>query len=364
MILECMREAEPERFFRYTEQSYDVAHKYGFWQDEYFVNVYTNDCGIVYTDEPIALVMFTNKIAVEQDYERDQKLLSAYCAAMCEYTQYQIENRQPEPSPSAAPTAAPIPSTPAATAAPAENQPDTEENVSMPVIPLLLILLLIAACLAVLAVKKKKYDIRPFWALLCIITLGITLLLCLVGLDAGTVYAKPEGDPQTVITEFFDAVKTGDYTRAYTELRDYSTLGLENVPDTEAAQTVNDALRSSYDYELLGECRTEKLEGIQHLRFRYMDISLIQEDVESETMNKLKQIVRSRPAGEVYDENNQYLPDVANEAYLQAVKTVMAEPERYYTEIELDLAVAYTGGRWQIVTNPTLLKALNGGAGY
>ena len=47
-------------FFNYHEQKYAVAHKYGYLSDPSYGKRYQNDCAIVYTDEPIAIVMFTD----------------------------------------------------------------------------------------------------------------------------------------------------------------------------------------------------------------------------------------------------------------------------------------------------------------
>lgn len=78
-VLDTMKEAEPERFFRFAEKRYTIAQKYGYVIENY--SSYTNACGIVFTEEPIAIVMYT-KNALYPD-----ETLSAYCTAMCDYTQ-------------------------------------------------------------------------------------------------------------------------------------------------------------------------------------------------------------------------------------------------------------------------------------
>lgn len=82
-ILDTMMDAEPERFFRYAEKRYPIAQKYGYVVENY--SYYTNACGIVFTDEPIAIVMFTRNALYPDE------TLSAYCTAMCDYTQSRIE---------------------------------------------------------------------------------------------------------------------------------------------------------------------------------------------------------------------------------------------------------------------------------
>ena len=78
-VIDTMKKAEPARFFRYGEKRYRIAQKYGYVveNDGYHLNA----CGIIYTEEPIAIVMYT-KNALYPD-----ETLSAYCTAMCDYTE-------------------------------------------------------------------------------------------------------------------------------------------------------------------------------------------------------------------------------------------------------------------------------------
>ena len=66
----------------------------------------------------------------------------------------------------------------------------------------------------------------------------------------------------------------------------------------------------------------------------------------------------------IYDENKHYLPSVTEEAYLAALDSVLEHAETYYAELDLELSLTYTDGRWQILTSPALLRALNGGTAY
>lgn len=82
-IIETMQQAERERFFLLNESRYDIAHKYGYVSEDY--HSYMNDCAIVFTSQPIAIVMFTENVF------NAEELLSAYCTAMCEYTNRAVE---------------------------------------------------------------------------------------------------------------------------------------------------------------------------------------------------------------------------------------------------------------------------------
>lgn len=121
-LIGMMRLAEPKNYFNYHEQSYEIAHKYGYLK--VLTTQYINDCAIVYTDEPIVIVMFT--LSLPKPYDA----LADYCSLMADYAQYHTELRRveeaqvtpsPSPSPSPVPTAAPTPTptlTPTASPAP------------------------------------------------------------------------------------------------------------------------------------------------------------------------------------------------------------------------------------------------------
>ena len=190
------------------------------------------------------------------------------------------------------------------------------------------------------------------------------MLLAVAGCFGGTVIAKPTGDPQDAVTVFFDSLIVGDYTTAYDRVRDYTSLGFENEPSTESGKMAYAALHASYGYELLGSAEVNKLDAAQKVSFTYLSLPALEAAVADETQTQLKHLVQQLPSSEVYDQNNNYLPEITERAYLQALKLVLERAADYYTTEEISLALNYTDGRWQLIMNNSLLKALNGGAGY
>lgn len=85
-IIDAMLEAEPEEYFNHHEQEFDIAHKYGIMRDTMDgYKTYINDSAIVYTDEPIAIVMFTYNV-----YDA-REALADYCTLMCDYAQLNLQ---------------------------------------------------------------------------------------------------------------------------------------------------------------------------------------------------------------------------------------------------------------------------------
>ena len=147
-------------------------------------------------------------------------------------------------------------------------------------------------------------------------------------------------------------------------MSDYADLGLADMPASPAGQRIYNALHESYAYALAGECRTEKLNAVQPVRMRYLDLPRLEEAVAAETQRQAESIVQSRPISEVYDENRRYRPEIADEAYLAALDVVLRNAPAYYSEAAFELSLAYTDSRWQILASPALLRALAGGIGY
>ncbi|MBO6041519.1 MAG: serine hydrolase, partial [Oscillospiraceae bacterium] len=79
-VIDCMKLAEPHEYFRRSENRFEIAHKYGFLEDN--AGLHMNDCAIVWTDEPILIVCFTTGQFNAYD------VLAQYCTLMCDYAQY------------------------------------------------------------------------------------------------------------------------------------------------------------------------------------------------------------------------------------------------------------------------------------
>ena len=352
-IIDTMQQAMTDRFFKINEPRFRIAHKPG-WISE---DMILNDCAICYTTQPVALVLFTRGDSTSEEF------MSAWCTAMCEYTE-RLANKPaptPEPTPAPTPVSAPV-VTPAPTPAPAAAAPDRVMlPMLVPAAAICAFLLFGLIFVIVLCVKYRTHFVGLFLALLLS---AAGMALAAAGTYYGTVYAMPSGNPAESAARFLDAVCAGDYPAAYVELRDYSDLGLAEAPASPAGQRVYEALHDSFAYTLSGECRTDKLEAAQPVRFTYLDLKRLEDAVAAETQHQAELIVQSRPTSEVYDENKRYRPEVADEAYLAAVNAVLQTPQNYYYETEFELPLAYADGRWQVLANPELLRALAGGIAY
>lgn len=355
-IIETLQKAMPDRFFKLNEPRFKIAHKYGEYKDP--VNggpSCLNDCGLAFTRQPIAMVLFT------KGQHNAEEFLSAFATAMCEYTEARAAAPTPTPEPEPTATPEPVPTEAPAAAAPVPAAAvSTAQNSSL-LFPAVFVGLFLLLGLIAILVLCLKHKLRFFSLFLALVVSAAAMLLAAAGTQLGTLYAKPSGDPQATVTAFFDALCAGNYDAAYEHLRDYADLGLAVPPSTPAGQKLYEALHRSFAYELEGDCVTDKLDAKQSVRMRYLNLPAMEGDVEAETKRQIEEIVNARTTSEVYDENKHYRPEVTQEAYLAALDAVLAHAEDYYTQESFSLDLTYTDGRWQLLTSPALLRALNGG---
>lgn len=373
-LIDTMLRAEPENYFKFHQQDYEIAHKYGYLVEGW--HLYMNDCAICYTDDPILIVLFTDTI------KDPYVTMTDFCSLMCDYTQYHTALRREEEARQAEEEA--IQSLENNTSV--QETQDDGSDFSVGVIGgadgptsiilsdkggsagmIVLIALIIALMAVVLAAAlrwAKKGKLRLSWAVLALIFSGMALILAVVAPSLGTVVTAPAGNPQETVTEFFDSVIAGDYQSAYACLSDYTSLGLENTPEGEAGQQIYQALRQSYSYKLYGDCVKNGLSASQQVLLTHLDVTALEADLKDATEAALNQLVQSLPRDQLYDENNNYLPSVTDSAYSSAVASLLSHVEDYYTTTGLELELSYGTGGWRIVTNTPMLNALCGGAAY
>ena len=365
-VLDYMKQAEPNNYFNAFSQDYVVAHKYGYLETGNTLQI--NDCAIVYTDDPIAIVMFTNGI------KRPYTCLSNYCTLMAEYTQYHTAIRVEEEERLAAEEAARL----AEEQALAQLDQLTQERLDaankwtleamladgemrQTLILTAAVLALVALLVLVVFISALMKRVKFMSAIVAVAMFGIALLVAIWGPKLGTVVSKPSGDPQEVVTSFFDALMAEDYETAYSYLDYFSSLGLEYEPADEVSKQVYDALRDSYTYRLHGECVYEGLTAKQQVLLEHLDIQRMMEKVGDKTQANLKVMVMNSPTSAIYDENDQFRPEATQKAYKQAVDSLLEKPDLYRTTTGMELDLVYTSEGWRIQANDALLRAISGG---
>lgn len=376
-IIDTMKEAEPHKYFLGHDQKVEVAHKYGYVVEEGYL--YLNDCGICFTEDPICIVCFT------QGIHEPYTFLSDFCTLMIDYAEYSTQQRHEREQQEAREAAIRAMNEPASEEQPQVLTSDLEKSESQPVsasevqaaaeknsgglrLPIPELLILAAAVWALITViaagRKKK--LKTWWAAAAVVFTALALLVCLSVKTLNPTVAAPEtaGNPQETVQEFLDALLEENYDQAYARLYDYASLGLENQPQTEAAQLMAEALRESYAYTLYGDCRIDGLKASQQVLLDVLDLTALQEDLKSGTEEAVERISSDLPESRVVDENGQYLPEITDQAYVETLRELLDRPGKYMTTVGVELQLNYTVDGWRIVTSRELLYALSGCTSY
>ena len=376
-LIDTMLRAEPNRFFNQHPQKFEIAHKYGYLADNW--KLYLNDCAICYTDDPICIVLFTDSIG------KDAGFLADFCTLMCDYAQYHTALRRAEEKKAAEEAAIAAlnqtdePNPPANTAAAnaseqsgstalrsggSQNKSELTLSAIFRVAAAVVLVIcgLFGVAWALSAAREKK--VRGFWAAAAAIATALALLAAVTAPALGTAITAAEGDPQETVEQFFSSLVLGNYDKAYACLNDYRSLGLENIPATEAGGKVYAALRQSYSYKLYGDCEVNGLSARQQVIFEYLDLTAIRRDLKDAADAQLESIAQTLPRSELYDDAGELRPEIADRAYAEAIDVLLERAEDYTVTTGLALQLSYGDDGWHIDADQALLNAVSGGAAY
>lgn len=388
-LIDEMLQAEPNKYFKERAHDYDIAQKYGYWPDPNGWHVALNDCAIIYTEEPICIVIFIDSVSEQASRE----LLKDYCDLMIAYTEYTTPARKEaeriaaeEAAIAALNEATPAPpesesgdapSVPAPTAAPQDQpgmpQPEEERAPGLfwP-IALGLCTLAGAVWLSLRAVRRaRRGKLSLPWALAAVLFGAAAIGICLLPGERAAKSVSPaaaaedgasSAEAQAAVTEFFDSLVARDYARAYARLSGVATLGLEDTPASEDAARLMEAVRESWSWRLYGDCTLTRSGATQQVVFNSLDLSRMRDDIRAATEEEVERLAASLPADEIYAEDGGYLPSFTERAYAAALDTALTRADEYYAATGLNVRLVKDGGEWLIVPDSALYGALTGGA--
>ena len=387
-ILENMLQATPYSYLHQYERRYPIAQKYGFVEQAESnrgYHTYINACGVVFTETPFCVVIFTDNVLKAYD------LMAEYCMVMCDYTNMvsrladeedvQRQAQQQEELLRSESDQAVVTAEAQALAAtlrgertdvvlspvPLSTEKSTDKPSRFPMSVLSSILLLwifIAMTIGFVVIFRHNVSgkVNAFWAVLAIILTALALVLCITGSSFGTLYAKPGGDPGETVSTFLDAVLAEEYDTAYGCLSNYSSLGLELTPGTEESRMLYNALKQSYGYTLRGTAEIDKLQARQTVALMHLNLKAVKNDAAERVEAILQELAEERLHDQIFDENGKVLPTVSDEVYRRAIEQALDTGNRYYTSSDIEIELEFVNGRWLIRAGESLLSALSGGA--
>ena len=380
-LIETMQRAEPEKYFKLHEQRYNIAHKYGWFAEDPIL--YLNDCALCFTDDPIAIVLFTS--GTENAYG----VLADYCTVMCEYAQETHEARilqeQAEAEAIAAAAerdrleaerkaqeeALPSPAD-SAGSRPAEGEesratlrpdavPEKRRLSAGPILALALIVGCVLAAIVWFSARHRRTHLALQYAIAAILLTAGACILCFPAVSGNSYIAESEDDPADTAEAFFRALEEGDYTAADRCLADGASLGLDGeAPQDEVRAAALAALKASWRFRLLGTCSVEKTTAWQELQLQVLDFGAMAQDLERGTREQMLEMGRTMARSQIYDESGNVLPEAAALACDRAMTELLAVPQNYYSSVGLRIQLTQQRDGWKIVPTAELLNALSG----
>ena len=381
-VIDNMKKAEPSKYFHRDERRFEIAHKYGFLDSTY--HFYLNDCGIVYTDDPILLVCFTD------NQNKAYDVLARYCTLMCDYTQYHSSRRMsPEnaleqavaalPAPELvftrqAPIAVPVFELPTEEPEPTpEPTPAPEPEISRAAPPYLNMgLAFLLICALPLLLRRRG---GPSIAVAVLLTAGLlgfvvidlsparTVRNPVVSDEAPAVTPEPRPEPKELLPFFFQALRDGDEAAACSVLSGYERLGLSEPQESELNAALVDALVQSYECLPEGELELHRDSARQAVTLRALDLERTEEALRDTLRALLQERMQTGSFQELYLDDGSLQPQLVEELRRLALAQVLEQSDSLCAEKTLLLDLAYADGRWVLCGNDALVLTLTGGIG-
>jgi len=224
-----------------------------------------------------------------------------------------------------------------------------------------------AACIAcLLQCVRYTEDKLKIKALPVIATVILLLMTVAMGLTAAgkQVVGIGGGDPGAAADRFFSALEAGDFDAAGAYLEYYSDFGLSEAPEDSNTALVYQALIDSYSHNITEKARVRGIYAVQTVELTHLDIDSLYEAMGPAMEKPLQRIVDEKRKADVFDENEQYLPGIVEQAYAEALEAVTANTADCLVTETLELNLVWTLGGWKISVDDALLNALSGFAAY
>lgn len=242
------------------------------------------------------------------------------------------------------------------------------DEISMLCMEILGVVIVISICFGIYCTVRKLRNFTGM--LLSVLCAGVSIFLFLIAPHAGMILIKPDGDPALVADSFFSAVCAGDAKRASSCLTDSSFVfsfadASANSIDASVNETEHlymEKISNGYSYKLIGKPEINGLYAVQNVRFRYFAPEKTTDLLKEETMKDLDKIVQIHSRDEIYDENDQYLPGITDDAYRMALYNVVdGGKDDFYDTVIIKAELYYDEGIWKLKMSDELRQALNGG---
>ncbi len=339
-VEECMKQAHQYDFFCGNQPPYTIAHKYGWYNDN--GTEYVNDSAIVYTDDPILLVMFTASVG-----QKARAFLADYCSLMIDYTQYQRAIRYRDTALSLPEMSIPTQLSYIVSSPPADT-PSGYATWQPAVLGVGALMLIIAV---ILLISKK------WWTLLFLL-LGLALGAVSIAPTAFAYYSVEEGYARQVIADFDAAFADNygvDYLAHYDNTKD--PVSGSNMPSTilnkvtESFEVQADSVRVAGNYPAV------------EVTYRKADLQAINDALQPAWEATVLSDLAAANVTDLFDTDGNFNTSITDRASEAALNAVLDSWEDYMvtetTTLHLTIGLDGYMPTWKIVCNDAFLDMVN-----
>ena len=214
------------------------------------------------------------------------------------------------------------------------------------------------------------------------LVLGIVLLLSCTVAELHYIFSSPEGSagllaeggatgpggifqgiglknappPESVVVDYMNGIDTGANGEPFTLSTDGSRLFLDCEPSTPEGRLLFQFLQKAWSFQI-SEAETDGLNASVTVYITCPDTALFAQPLEEAVAAILAQKVGdAKSSEEIYDENGQFLSQVADDAFWSALASVSAEAQQKYSvTVSAVLNLEFYERNWHIM-NPALLN--------
>jgi len=224
--------------------------------------------------------------------------------------------------------------------------------------------------------QKKSYNERDvkegdavkiarfFSILLGILASALMVLsigLCLVSLNRQPQLQEVPEQAQKCAQTLMDNICTGDFQAAAQVMYGQPDLGADRDPADTAGVMIWDAFLGSISWEWKsGYYLTDTGIG-RDARITFLEIPSVTEAIGRRSHELLTaKVVSATDMAELYDESNNFRPELVEAVLQEAVVRALAEDAKQ-TFLDVKLTMIHRDGKWWAVPDQALLTALSGG---
>ena len=206
----------------------------------------------------------------------------------------------------------------------------------------------------------KKKIIRLPWAVASLVLFAGILFYFTLSASSGTLVFLYSENPEETASSFLNAVVADNEALAESMLSTPTQIGATLASPGPAENKLEQALKNSYSYELTGNSVLDGTSATQSAELTSLNLEALVPDLLEEVNAQLAQKIENGKKSDVYDSDENYRPEVLEDAYLSSLEKVLGNTTPYLRTTPVNIGMNYRDGNWKVLPNDDLKLALNG----